>query len=126
MTFEEFWNVLYVHPENKGSKTRAHVRFLRIVAHAELNGMLAALDEYKIYQALNAWYSPKMCASWLGSAKDELWREWIPLGRIPKKITKLETDEQFTARIDTMMRIRRRENLPAISRAELEAIIRGD
>lgn len=75
MIFELLW-VQYRHPTNRGSIPRAKTRYRRIVEHGQLDALLLALEGYKAYQSENKWYQAMQLATWLGSHKDERWKQW--------------------------------------------------
>ncbi len=85
MTFEDFWSA-YPHPENRGDKNRARMRYERLSNAGLTVDMRDALEKYGEYLAREKWQAAMMCATWLGSDKAQRWRDWLPELLKPKTL----------------------------------------
>ena len=86
MTFSDFTSQ-YPHPQNRGDMVRAKARLDRIVQAGQAGSLMEALVEYRQYLFVNKWCHPAQMSTWLGSANNERWREFLK--EAPKTVTPL-------------------------------------
>lgn len=73
--FPEFWST-YPHPTNRGDK-RLTERLYNMLTAAEREDMLAAMSEYAVYCANEAWYHAMMAQRWVNPKNQGLWEPWL-------------------------------------------------